>query len=101
MTSALITKKGVCHYYATLTKAMCHAAGIPCEYITGIAGQQPHAWNEAFVDSRWVIIDNTWSSHNIYDNGYYHYKGFDYDYYDISYENIVFDHLYDNVLSGR
>ena len=28
-----------------------------------------HAWNEAYVDGRWVIVDTTWDSFNRYENG--------------------------------
>ncbi len=28
-----------------------------------------HAWNEAYVDGRWVMFDATWNSTNRYENG--------------------------------
>ncbi|MBU3101776.1 transglutaminase domain-containing protein [Clostridium sp. DSM 17811] len=56
--------------------------GIPCRVVTGYAiwvdpqsletvdhTNSNHAWNEAFVDARWVIIDTTWDSTNRYKNG--------------------------------
>jgi len=30
-----------------------------------------HAWNEAFVDGKWIILDTTWDSFNYYENRKY------------------------------
>ncbi len=67
----------ICEGFANLTAAMCRAAGIPCRAIEGWAygdvngeaefsgnlyayGGIAHAWNQAYVDGRWVILDTTW-----------------------------------------
>jgi len=69
-------KKAVCNGYARLTAALCRAVGIRTKIITGVAiyadmGQNwkdvntevpNHAWNEAFVDGRWVVMDTTWDA---------------------------------------
>lgn len=105
-TSALETyrsRNSVCSGYASLTAALCHAAGIPCRVVAGfaagvdtestvedvwriysgylrdgnldsfkaaIAPYENHAWNEAYVDGKWVILDTTWGSNNdLYPNG--------------------------------
>lgn len=69
-------KKGtVCAGYSNLTASMCRAVGIPCKIIIGYAfgeckqsllnsGYTNHAWNEAYIDGRWVILDTTWDSQN-------------------------------------
>jgi transglutaminase-like putative cysteine protease len=74
----------VCEGYAKLNAALLRAAGIPAKfvygYVTGIDGLEwptkklgpddsNHAWNEAFIDGRWVIIDATWDSGNRYAQG--------------------------------
>ena len=54
--------------YTRLTQALLHAQGIPALYVSGVStngitdtrGNAGHAWNMAFVDGRWVIIDSTW-----------------------------------------
>lgn len=74
-------KKGtICEGYANLTAFMCRSVGIPCKKIHGYAlgagtegvwteeilekEETNHAWNEAYVDGRWVILDTTWDSKN-------------------------------------
>ena len=32
----------------------------------GMASYENHAWNEAYVDGRWIILDTTWGSNNDY-----------------------------------
>ena len=78
----LSSKTGVCEGYANLTAALLRAAGIPAKKILGYAqgvGEWPrgfdpnvrnnHAWNEAYVDGRWVIMDATWNSDNDFEYG--------------------------------
>lgn len=84
--SVLDSRYAVCSGYSYLTKDLITAAGIPCKVIAGYALgidrskddwgdvdlrrlEPNHAWNEAYVDGRWVIIDTTWDSSNIYESG--------------------------------
>ncbi|MCY6354372.1 rhomboid family intramembrane serine protease [Clostridium sp. ZS2-4] len=85
--ATLQSKKGVCQEYVELTTTLIRAMGIPCKLILGYAlgidseGEwtsdnvnsfiSNHAWNEVFVDNRWIILDTTWDSTNIYENGEY------------------------------
>ena len=62
---AFNSRHGVCHSYACLTMAMCHAVGIPCTYETSAT----HAWNAIFWDGKWHLVDNTWVSSLEYRNG--------------------------------
>lgn len=54
----------VCAGYAALTTVMLRAVGIPASTVSGYAinsdGTAGHAWNIAFVDGRWMWLDNTW-----------------------------------------
>lgn len=56
----------ICDGYARLTSALLQAQGIPSIYVTGLGGSGfvsfpvSHAWTEAYIDGRWVIIDTTW-----------------------------------------
>ncbi len=85
-TEVLKTRKGVCIGYANLFAALCRSIDIPCYVVTGYAlgissgssewtnsivkgNEENHAWNEAYVDGRWVIIDTTWDSFNSIENG--------------------------------
>lgn len=40
--------------------------GDPDAFAAGAAGYTNHAWNEAYVDGRWLILDTTWGSNNDY-----------------------------------
>lgn len=87
-TSAMGTlkaKRSVCQGYASLTAALLRTCGIPTKLVTGYAlgvtagstwkdeiingNSTNHAWNEAFINGKWVIIDTTWDSNNKYENG--------------------------------
>jgi transglutaminase-like putative cysteine protease len=74
----------VCAGYANLTVALLQAVGIPAKYVSGYAlgagypdswdnvpenVASNHAWVEAYVDNRWIIMDTTWDSANIYEDG--------------------------------
>lgn len=85
-TDVLRTRKAVCIGYANLYAALCRSIDIPCYVVTGYAlgissgssqwtdkivkgNEENHAWNEAYVDGRWVIIDTTWDTYNSFENG--------------------------------
>ncbi|MDR0957642.1 MAG: transglutaminase domain-containing protein, partial [Clostridiales bacterium] len=81
----LKNRRSVCQGYASLVAAMLRAVDIPAKVISGYAlgvsadsgwsdsvilsETTNHAWNEAFIDNRWVIIDATWDSGNKWENG--------------------------------
>lgn len=85
--NVLLTKKGVCEGYANLMAALLRSKGIPCKIQSGYAlgldtkkewspsnidtTEENHAWNEVYVDGRWIIIDATWDSQNRYKAGRY------------------------------
>jgi len=103
----LKNKTSVCHGYAVLTETLLRNAGIPARVVTGHAlgasadgkywddvdhSKTNHAWNEAFVDGRWVMIDVTWDSGDKYKNGQFHQGEMDYCYFDPSLE--AFSHTH-------
>lgn len=74
-------RRAVCLGYANLYAALLRSIGIPCNVVTGYAlgvdtgitqwdnenihtTEANHAWNEVYVDNRWVIVDTTWGSKN-------------------------------------
>ena len=106
----LTDKRTVCHGYSNLTAALLRAVGIPAKVIAGFAlgvsgspadfydvsgTEGNHAWNEAFADGRWIILDTTWDSNNKYENGVYSKQATcRQDYFDISLQDISKDHRY-------
>ena len=76
----LDTRQAVCLGFATLSASFCRSVGIPCNVVGGYAlgvgsdtewtdetaasTYQNHAWNEAYVDGRWIIFDTTWDCKN-------------------------------------
>ncbi len=80
-TDVLESRRAVCLGYSNLYAALCRSVGIPCNVVTGYAlgvssGEKTwnktnqttadanHAWNEVYLDNRWVIVDTTWDSKN-------------------------------------
>lgn len=78
------TRVGLCAGYAELNKTMLRAVGIPCVCVEGGASQDGlvnlqesditheqyyHGWNMAYIDGKWVFIDTTWDSRNVYQDG--------------------------------
>jgi hypothetical protein len=111
--SVLKTKRSMCAGYANLTVALLRAAGIPAKYVDGFSlvvdgkyltdefydlsnNKINHAWCEAFVDGRWNIIDITWDSKNVYENGTYTKSPCEDKYFDISLKDISANHKYRN-----
>ena len=109
--NVLSSRKSVCAGYANLLASMLRAANIPAKKVSGFAvglssrsvpddvlngkGESNHAWNEAYVNGRWIIIDATWDSNNRYeygcfsnDTGCYSHR-----YFDISQECFAEDHV--------
>ncbi len=74
-------RRAVCLGYSNLYAALCRSIGIPCNVVMGYAlgvgtgdvswneinthsTDANHAWNEVYIDNRWVIVDTTWDSKN-------------------------------------
>ncbi|MSQ55674.1 MAG: transglutaminase domain-containing protein [Betaproteobacteria bacterium] len=67
------SKSGHCEYFAAASVLMLRAAGVPARYATGFAAleyselegawvvraRHAHAWTRAWVDGRWIDVDNT------------------------------------------
>ncbi|MDR2533993.1 MAG: transglutaminase-like domain-containing protein [Tannerellaceae bacterium] len=105
------SRKSVCEGYAYVTATLLRAVGIPAKkvvgYALGVSNQDSgwtsadvnnpegnHAWNEAFIDGDWIIIDTTWDSNNKFQNrrfstgtGLQYYR-----YFDASIEMFSMDH---------
>ncbi len=69
----LETRLAVAEGYSLLTAALLRAVNIPAVTVVGVAlldgkTQGPHAWNEAYVDDRWINLDATWDAGGLLGN---------------------------------
>lgn len=73
---ALKNKMGVCMHFATLFSSICNKVGIKAYVVDGFTKQNgivdyvPHAWNVAYINSKWQLFDPTWGAGYI-QNGKY------------------------------
>lgn len=81
--SAIETKRANSMGFSSLTSALLRASGIPAKFVLGYTlpgGDEwnketiesnvfNHVWNEAYIDGRWVILDTTLDTNNVYKNG--------------------------------
>ena len=62
-------RTALCNGYASLTAALNRAIGIKAKYVYGTSknssGSESHAWNETYVDGKWIIQDTTWDAGGI------------------------------------
>lgn len=50
---------GVCDHFANATSTILGIAGIPVIQVDGTVSNGPHAWNMAYADGEWIIVDAT------------------------------------------
>jgi len=74
-------KSGFCEYYATATALLLRSMNIPSRYAIGYAvfeksqledkyivrDRHAHAWAEAYINGRWVVVDTTPPSWDLHD----------------------------------
>lgn len=102
-----LSRRAVCQGYAELTAALLRASSIPARIAVGHAlgatsaarswaeadhATANHAWNEAYVDGRWVILDVTWDSGNKFTGGQFVAAPVRHTYFDITLEALSLTH---------
>ena len=50
---------GVCDDFAIATRTILGIAGIPVALVSGDVSNGAHAWNQAYADGEWIIVDAT------------------------------------------
>ncbi|MCG6155196.1 transglutaminase family protein [Rubinisphaera margarita] len=77
----LLRKQGHCEYFASALTLMLRAVGVPSRMATGfrtgrydesddrlvVEQRHAHAWTEAFIDGRWVVLDPTTGGSEVID----------------------------------
>ena len=58
------TNKGICYDYSALEAGMLRSLGVPTKLVKGYAKGVDgyHAWNEIFIDGKWVVVDSTFDA---------------------------------------
>jgi internalin A len=103
--------RGWCGLYAGVATDLLQAVGIPARGVAGYTlwsrpgarmfmdiqnGTTDHAWVEAFVDGKWIIMDPTWDSPNKYEYGIYSPQGKTaYKWFNVSLEDLSHTHGYE------
>jgi len=57
-------KLGICYDYSAVFASMLRSQGIKCKLIMGYTSnvKEYHAWNEVFINNKWVVVDTTFDS---------------------------------------
>lgn len=60
----LTQKTGICYDYAAVMASLLREAGIPAKLLMGYRSDSKdyHAWNQVFVNGKWITVDATWDS---------------------------------------
>lgn len=69
--AVLADGKGICYDYAAVYAGMLRSVGVQVKLIKGYSAVTTayHAWNQVYLDGRWVIVDATYDSFMV-QNGY-------------------------------
>jgi len=58
-------KKGICYDFSAVFAGALRSQGFPAKVVKGFSadlGDGLHAWNEVYVDGKWVVVDTTYDS---------------------------------------
>lgn len=107
--NVLKTHTTTCAGYSNLFSALCNMQGIYCvnlrgrthiidyetsEYLLNMPIN--HEWNAVLIDNEWMFVDVAWLSNNKYtENGYEKADDFDDKYFDMSLEEMSYEHKID------
>jgi len=58
------SKKGICYDYSVLFASVMRSNGVPTKLVMGYAPEidDYHAWNEIYMDGKWITVDTTYDS---------------------------------------
>lgn len=99
--SVLLKHESVCQGYSKTLQLLLNRMGIPCILVSGhIKGGQAHAWNIAYIDGNWTVIDATWGDASyINPNGGFSFNKISYEYFCVSDTDLENTHIADNVFT--
>ena len=80
---ALVNQKAVCEGYTRAMQMMLSTVGIESYPVIGNGNDGLHMWNCVKIDNEWYYVDATWNDTE---------KGSGYDYFNITTEQLIYDH---------
>lgn len=80
---ALVNQYAVCEGYTRGMQMMLSAVGIESYPVLGVGNDGLHMWNCVKLDNDWYYVDSTWNDTE---------KGSGYDYFNLTTEQLLFDH---------
>lgn len=80
----LINGKALCEGYSKAFKLLCNKVNIECDLIVGYADDEGHMWNSVNIDNKHSFVDVTWNDR----------PEFPYLYFNITTEQILYDHTF-------
>ena len=80
---AMVNNRAVCEGYTRGMQMMLASVGVESFPIVGIGSDGLHMWNAVKVENEWYYLDPTWNDTE---------KGTGYDYFNLTTEQILYDH---------
>lgn len=80
---ALVNQRAVCEGYTRAMQLMLSTVGIESLPVIGNGNDGLHMWNGVKIDNEWYYVDATWNDTE---------KGSGYDYFNITTEQLLYDH---------
>lgn len=80
---ALVNQRAVCEGYTRAMQLMLASVGIESLPVIGTGNDGLHMWNCVKIDNEWYYVDSTWNDTE---------KGTGYDYFNITTEQLLYDH---------
>ncbi len=97
-TTSAILRRGICYDYSVLIQYLLKTQNIHCNIVKGyvdeVKPENEHAWNAAYINNRWILMDATFDSGNTYRDGKYTPGKSRNNYFDISLEKMSKDHIF-------
>lgn len=106
--TVLKTKATTCAGYSNMFSVLCNMQDLYCVNMRGgtyvisytadnlISAPINHEWNAVMADGKWVFVDVTWMSNNMYtQEGYTHADSIEDKYFDMTFEEMSYEHRID------
>ncbi len=94
-----VNHKAVCAGYAKATQYLMNKYGIECTLVTGTSKEDArHAWNLIRLEGDYYFLDITWDDHSDTDSEKNYSENVTYNYFCITTEEILKDHIPDTTL---